>query len=141
MARVDGSRWPRFAVPVVALVLAGLPAQAEDRVSPSYVIVRAPQGPVAGKCLIKGKVRGSKAELNKTTVFVLRARVRDEGVLLGAPTGDDEGTVLTPKGEFELPMDGSGPHSLIIESGNLSLQALVAGCGLEIEASVAQGSK
>ena len=138
MARVDGRRWSRFAVPVVALLLASQAAQGEDRLTPSYIIVRTPQGPVTGKCLIKGKVRGSKAELNKTTVFVARARVRDEGLLVSPPSGDDEGTVLTAKGEFELPMDGN-PHSLIIESGSLSLLAFVAGCGLEVEASVAQG--
>jgi len=136
MASVDGSLL-RWVVPVV-LLAASQEALGEERVSASYVIVRAPQGPVTGRCVIRGKVRGSKAELNRTTVFVARARVSDTGVVISPPSGDDEGTVLTSKGEFELPMEASGPHSLIIESGSLSLQALVSGCGLEVEVSVSQ---
>ncbi len=140
MATVASRRWRRYAV-LLVLLGAVEAALAQDRVSASFLIVRAPSAPVTGKCVIRGKVRGSKAELNRTTVFVTRARVRDEGVVVSPPSGDDEGTVLTAKGEFELPMDGSSPRSLIIESGNLSLQALVAGCGLEVEVSVAQGGK
>jgi hypothetical protein len=101
-------------------------------------VVRTRQAPqVPGRCDIKGKVKGSKAELNRTTVFAARARVRDEGISIAEPSADDEGTVLTPKGEFELVIEPGWTYSLSIESGKLTLQTLVSGCGLEVEASVA----
>ncbi len=136
MRKVWEQRTFRAAAAIVVLGASAV-ALAEERLVQAYLIIKAPPGPVSGRCLIKGKVRGTPAELNRTTVYVTRAKVTDTGVLVSLPGVDDEGLALGAKGEFELPME-SGPRSLIIESGSLSLRSLVSGCGLEVEASVAQ---
>jgi hypothetical protein len=135
----NSSRAPWRGTVAALLVLGAQAALGQDRLVSAYLVVRTRQTPApAGRCDVKGKVKGSRAELNRTTVFATRARVRDDGILVAGPGADDEGTVLNAKGEFELVLDPSWTYTLTIESGKLTLQSLVSGCGLEVEASVAQ---
>lgn len=136
MRKVWERRTFRAAAAVVVLAASAV-ALGDERLVQAYLIIKAPTAPVTGRCVIKGKVRGTPAELNRTTVYVTRAKVTDQGVLVSLPGVDDEGLALGAKGEFEIPME-SGPRSLTIESGSLSLRSLVSGCGLEVEASVTQ---